>query len=208
MCDKIVISVSEYQRFVNNYVSILNKTNPKQLQFFTIFGIFPKIYNHLDGSHLVPPKVWFFFQLGKFPSNNFQFAIQWAWRECLFSNLQIRLEAVPMQKWISCVGNKDISDRLSFVRRTILRTDDIISVFAKMILLSFSSLQKCFLHLSSKMIDMEFSDIRPLIEFYHSKLSQVSLDFKRYLYNKINWKARIIGFIYEHNQKHSPLPSL
>ncbi len=58
------------------------------------------------------------------------------------------------------------------------------------------------------MIDMEFSDIRPLIEFYHSKLSQVSLDFKRYLYNKINWKARIIGFIYEHNQKHSPLPSL
>ena len=47
--------------------------------------------------------------------------------------------------------------------------------------------------LSSKMIDMELSDIRPLIEFYHSKLSQVSLDFKRYLYNKINWKARIIG---------------
>ena len=43
------------------------------------------------------------------------------------------------------------------------------------------------------MIDMELSDIRPLIEFYHSKLSQVSLDFKRYLYNKINWKARIIG---------------
>ena len=28
------------------------------------------------------------------------------------------------------------------------------------------------------MIDMELSDIRPLIEFYHSKLSQVSLDFK------------------------------
>lgn len=50
-----------------------------------------------------------------------------------------------------------------------------------------------FLFLSSKMIDMELSDIRPLIEFYHSKLSQVSLDFKRYLYNKINWKARIIG---------------
>ena len=62
-----------------------------------------------------------------------------------------------------------------------------------MILLPIFIFAKMFLFLSSKMIDMELSDIRPLIEFYHSKLSQVSLDFKRYLYNKINWKARIIG---------------
>lgn len=40
---------------------------------------------------------------------------------------------------------------------------------------------------------MELSDIRPIIEFYHSKLSQVRLDFKRYLYGKINWEARVIG---------------
>ena len=32
---------------------------------------------------------------------------------------------------------------------------------------------------------MELADIRPIVEFYHSKLSQVSLDFKRYLYPQI-----------------------
>ena len=40
---------------------------------------------------------------------------------------------------------------------------------------------------------MELSDLRPIVDFYHSKLSQVSLDFKRYLYDRINWDARIIG---------------
>ena len=40
---------------------------------------------------------------------------------------------------------------------------------------------------------MELTDIRPIVEFYHSKLAQVTLDFKRYLYPKINWDARVIG---------------
>lgn len=40
---------------------------------------------------------------------------------------------------------------------------------------------------------MELSEIAPLISFYHSKLSQVSMSFKRYLYGKINWDARVIG---------------
>ena len=40
---------------------------------------------------------------------------------------------------------------------------------------------------------MELSDIRPIVDFYHSKLAQVTLDFKRYLYSQINWDARVIG---------------
>ena len=40
---------------------------------------------------------------------------------------------------------------------------------------------------------MELSDIRPLVEFYHSKLSQTTLGFKRYLHPLINWNSRIIG---------------
>lgn len=40
---------------------------------------------------------------------------------------------------------------------------------------------------------MELSDIRPIVDFYHSRLSQASLDFKRYLYPKINWDSRVIG---------------
>ncbi len=40
---------------------------------------------------------------------------------------------------------------------------------------------------------MELLDIRPIVEFYHSKLSQTSLGFKRYLYGQINWEARVIG---------------
>ena len=41
--------------------------------------------------------------------------------------------------------------------------------------------------------DMELTDIRPIVEFYHSKLAQVTLDFKRYLYPRINWDSRVIG---------------
>ena len=41
--------------------------------------------------------------------------------------------------------------------------------------------------------DMELTDIRPIVEFYHSKLAQVTLDFKRYLYPQINWDSRVIG---------------
>lgn len=44
---------------------------------------------------------------------------------------------------------------------------------------------------------MELADIRPIVEFYHSKLSQVSLDFKRYLYPQINWDSSVIGIIGE-----------
>ena len=40
---------------------------------------------------------------------------------------------------------------------------------------------------------MELTDIRPIVEFYHSKLAQVTLDFKRYLYPRINWDSRVIG---------------
>ena len=44
---------------------------------------------------------------------------------------------------------------------------------------------------------MELSDIRPIVEFYHSKLSQVSLDFKRYLCSRINWESSVIGIMGE-----------
>lgn len=40
---------------------------------------------------------------------------------------------------------------------------------------------------------MELSDLRPIVDFYHSKLAQVTLDFKRYLYPQINWDAGVIG---------------
>ena len=40
--------------------------------------------------------------------------------------------------------------------------------------------------------DMELTDIRPLVEYYHSKLAHVSLDFKRYIYRRINWDSRVI----------------
>jgi predicted AAA+ superfamily ATPase len=44
-----------------------------------------------------------------------------------------------------------------------------------------------------KEIDVELTDIRPIVEFYHSRLAQVTLDFKRYLYPQINWDSRVIG---------------
>lgn len=40
---------------------------------------------------------------------------------------------------------------------------------------------------------MELSEIRPIIDYYHSRLSQTTLSFKRYLYAQINWDARVIG---------------
>ena len=40
---------------------------------------------------------------------------------------------------------------------------------------------------------MEELDIQILIEHYYLKLRSTPLDFKRYLYNEINWDARIIG---------------
>ena len=40
---------------------------------------------------------------------------------------------------------------------------------------------------------MQSSDIQPLVNYYHRKIKQVNLNFKRYLFNRINWDARIIG---------------
>ena len=51
--------------------------------------------------------------------------------------------------------------------------------------------------MSKKNLIMELADIRPIVEFYHSKLSQVSLDFKRYLYPQIDWDSSVIGIMGE-----------
>jgi len=40
---------------------------------------------------------------------------------------------------------------------------------------------------------MDISDLQPLIENYHRKITKIDLRFKRYLYTQINWKARMIG---------------
>lgn len=40
---------------------------------------------------------------------------------------------------------------------------------------------------------MEQTDLQPLYDSYHRKIAKISLRFKRYLYNQINWKARIIS---------------
>jgi len=40
---------------------------------------------------------------------------------------------------------------------------------------------------------MEYKDIEQLVNYYHRKVNSVSLKFKRYLYEKINWDARLIG---------------
>ncbi|MBO7619320.1 MAG: AAA family ATPase, partial [Victivallales bacterium] len=40
---------------------------------------------------------------------------------------------------------------------------------------------------------MEDIDIQQLYDNYHRKIAKISLGFKRYLYSKINWNARMIG---------------
>ena len=40
---------------------------------------------------------------------------------------------------------------------------------------------------------MEDIEIQQLYDNYHRKIAKISLDFKRYLYTKINWNARMIG---------------
>ncbi len=40
---------------------------------------------------------------------------------------------------------------------------------------------------------MDFLDIQPILNAFHRKLSSVDLRFKRYLYNQINWKVRLVG---------------
>ena len=40
---------------------------------------------------------------------------------------------------------------------------------------------------------MELSDLAPLNAIYHRRLANVQTDFKRYLYDEIDWSARLIG---------------
>ena len=40
---------------------------------------------------------------------------------------------------------------------------------------------------------MQSSDIQPLVNYYHRKIAQINLNFKRYLFESINWESRIIG---------------
>lgn len=40
---------------------------------------------------------------------------------------------------------------------------------------------------------MEQTELLPLIENYHRRIAKTNLRFKRYLYSRINWNARLIG---------------
>lgn len=40
---------------------------------------------------------------------------------------------------------------------------------------------------------MDYKDIQPLLNAYYRRLANTNLDFKRSLYDKINWDARLIG---------------
>ncbi|MCK9302668.1 MAG: AAA family ATPase [Bacteroidales bacterium] len=40
---------------------------------------------------------------------------------------------------------------------------------------------------------MNINDLQPLVTIYHRLLSNVNLDFKRYLYYKINWNTRLVA---------------
>ena len=40
---------------------------------------------------------------------------------------------------------------------------------------------------------MEDIELQPLFDNYHRKIAKIKLDFKRYLYFRINWDARMIG---------------
>lgn len=40
---------------------------------------------------------------------------------------------------------------------------------------------------------MVYTDIQPLLNAYHSKLAATELQFKRYLYDHINWDVRLVG---------------
>lgn len=40
---------------------------------------------------------------------------------------------------------------------------------------------------------MDYADIQPLLNAYHRKLAATSLRFKRYLYDRIHWDARLVG---------------
>ena len=40
---------------------------------------------------------------------------------------------------------------------------------------------------------METTELQPLFDNYHRKITKIDLRFKRYLYSRINWNARMIG---------------
>lgn len=40
---------------------------------------------------------------------------------------------------------------------------------------------------------MDQAELQPLYDSYHRRIAKIDLRFKRYLYNQINWKARIIS---------------
>ena len=40
---------------------------------------------------------------------------------------------------------------------------------------------------------MESVELQPLFNNYHRKIAKIDLRFKRYLYARINWDARIIS---------------
>jgi hypothetical protein len=40
---------------------------------------------------------------------------------------------------------------------------------------------------------MDYLELQPLLNAYHRNLANTSLRFKRYLYNQINWDARLVG---------------
>jgi hypothetical protein len=46
---------------------------------------------------------------------------------------------------------------------------------------------------SIKHTNMEYQDILPLVNQFNNKMAMVDLTFKRYLHQKINWEARLIG---------------
>lgn len=42
---------------------------------------------------------------------------------------------------------------------------------------------------------MNSMELQPLFNNYHRKVAKIDLRFKRYLYDQINWKARIISIL-------------
>ena len=40
---------------------------------------------------------------------------------------------------------------------------------------------------------MDTSELQPLFDNYHRKITNIDLRFKRYLYHQINWNSRFIG---------------
>jgi len=68
------------------------------------------------------------------------------------------------------------------------------TLFQKRKMVQISLFQKCFVYLQQKSKQtMDNTDIQPLLTTYRRMLDATSLTFKRYLYDRINWKVRLIG---------------